>query len=659
MKKIIYIIIFLNFHLIANHQSNNNLINREVINHQTIAHSGLILLSDILQLSNQIRISTIDGFLWFPTINGLDPSGNQDWIIMVDNHRMNLKTFDVININFLPININEIDSIEIVSSPHIYKSFFSNSGLIHIHTDNNKKNIIASIIGGNESGDPGPYHYISGMSSPNVEHMGGVAALNLKINKNKNYYYLAFNSSAYPMTDWSIINRLDNIFYTLELPGSGLHPFISKHSTLIGIDRKMKYSDISFLANYSYSDKYFLFFKPIGMEIPTKYNNGYLGFNYNNQLFRKSNLAYNLSYSFNKLSKYPNALEFNFDYNLKNLHTSLELATMILDSRLTMGIAFDRFKLNTDYNLRKSYYDIYKIFSSLHYKLSDYIDSKIDVMAIISSDKYSIKSSYSSALRFNDNNRVNLNVSYIEKLLNENSNLWYWQSLGYDLLDINYLSDTDYEKNKMFTIDIVWKNNSIDNTDIEFKNYFRSFKDNYFEDYSYTFNPDNDFILLDSLSIHTDQSLETVGLSISLKNKMNQRIEQSLSYDIQFGLSGGHLLSSIKNIPSQSLKYHLMYSVADNFSVWMRFNYLSDSFWDDYQMIDGVVYATVIGEDLSYSDWIDSFNLIDIGFQRWFLDRKIKTNLFLRNILNQNYRYHPIGVSFDFSMYLEFVFYPL
>ena len=118
-------------------------------------------------------------------------------------------------------------------------------------------------------------------------------------------------------------------------------------------------------------------------------------------------------------------------------------------------------------------------------------------------------------------------------------------------------------------------------------------------------------------------------------------------------------MDNFKKIPNKSLKYHLTYSIEENFSIWLKFNYLSDSFWYDYQFLNGKVYESINDTQLFYSNKINQSNIIDIGFEKWFLNEKIKTNLFLRNILNENYRYHPVGATFDLSLYFELVFYPI
>lgn len=655
-KMKIYFILFLTF-LLSNNSIdyNQNTINRDVIYHETINKSGLFLLSDILSLSNQIQINTIDGFSWFANINNLDISNSNYWDIMIDNHKMDINTFGINNINFLPININEIDSIEIITSPQLYKGIFAQSGLIHIYTKNNNDNIIISSSVSNKTGDPGPYLYFQSNNSPNVEHGGGKGTINFRYKNKNNYYRYGFNYHYHHMTDWSIKERIRNIdINNIDYNNPST---IEAISTFLNWNRKTNNSDIDLFMNYNFSDKHFLFLKPIGMEIPTKYINTYLGINYSTKLSDKINLFYKINHSTNQLKKYPNTLNINFDSHIENFHTSIENYFKIFKAQFLLGFSFNRFKLNTDYILNQYYYDVYKVFSSFNYKLNSKIENNANAMFILSNNEHAFNVSNSILFNINNNNNINFIISYIEKNINNN---WYWSILDYNLSNLNDLDTIKFNKNKIFTFDLVWKNNFFENIKFEFKNYFRTFKDMQFEDYAYQFNSQNEFILLDSLLFYNNQFFEIFGINFSFNHKINQKIKYFLSYNIITNSYGSDLLmDNFKKIPNKSLKYHLTYSIEENFSIWLKFNYLSDSFWYDYQFLNGKVYESINDTQLFYSNKINQSNIIDIGFEKWFLNEKIKTNLFLRNILNENYRYHPVGATFDLSLYFELVFYPI
>ena len=99
--------------------------------------------------------------------------------------------------------------------------------------------------------------------------------------------------------------------------------------------------------------------------------------------------------------------------------------------------------------------------------------------------------------------------------------------------------------------------------------------------------------------------------------------------------------------------YQLFFSPVHNFSIWTKFSYLYSSQWENYKNISGESYLTIHQDTLKYSNIVGSSNVVDIGIQKWLFKRKIKTNLFLRNVFNQKKRYHPIGASFDLTLYMH------
>ena len=83
----------------------------------------------------------------------------------------------------------------------------------------------------------------------------------------------------------------------------------------------------------------------------------------------------------------------------------------------------------------------------------------------------------------------------------------------------------------------------------------------------------------------------------------------------------------MRTIPKHSLDYQLFFSPVRNFSIWTKFSYVSSSQWENYNNVSGESYLTVHQDTLKYSNIVGSSNVVDIGLQKWFLKRKINTNL--------------------------------
>jgi len=87
------------------------------LSREMLQHVGLIRLSDIFTLVDEWDYFSVEGYTWQGISNSFDVYNQQNWIIMVDGHRMDLKLFDISNINLLPISTNQIDSVEVYVLP--------------------------------------------------------------------------------------------------------------------------------------------------------------------------------------------------------------------------------------------------------------------------------------------------------------------------------------------------------------------------------------------------------------------------------------------------------------------------------------------------------------------------------------------------------------
>jgi len=443
----------------------NDLSEREVLTNGMIENSGLFRIGDILQLSTKIRVSSIDGFSWFSNINGLSSFQRQNWVILLDGQRLGINTFDIVNINMLPINITQIDSVEIFTTPQLYQGIFTDYGLIHIHTKNisKGKSLVLFQSAGNETGDPGPYRNTT-FNSPNVERIGSGSAMILNLNNNSRSISLGTNYKGHGIQDWAIQKRINSIYGNENIYDGSDHwiiPEINRYasientSTFLKLKTKTFRGKHDFFTSYSHSYKYFYFLKPISREIPVDYVIKHIGIINNFGISKMLNIIYRLHYTNNQLNKYPNELDFDFDWESTNLHTNLENQFSISSYNLKVGIGFDRYSLETNYELSKSFYDIYNYYGAFNYNLTENIIQNIDVMVLLSNGKHALKGASITKWYINPKQTLNLIMSNIQRLVEEDNSLWYWSQLGYDLINTDFTINGDFNKSKTFTIDLI------------------------------------------------------------------------------------------------------------------------------------------------------------------------------------------------------------
>ena len=96
MKLLHYLVILFNLGLGTLNISVLDLINREVIYANQLNNHDVVFLSDVLNLSHKINVNTIDGFLWSANINSLGNYDQQNWVLCINGHQIDIMMFNKI-----------------------------------------------------------------------------------------------------------------------------------------------------------------------------------------------------------------------------------------------------------------------------------------------------------------------------------------------------------------------------------------------------------------------------------------------------------------------------------------------------------------------------------------------------------------------------------
>ena len=92
---------------------------RSVLTSEMLLAGGLVRITDIFLLAEKWHANTIDGFTWRAAPNDLSSLQNQGWVVLLDGHRYDLKTLDVINLsaNDIQIFLSRCFHLDTISFP--------------------------------------------------------------------------------------------------------------------------------------------------------------------------------------------------------------------------------------------------------------------------------------------------------------------------------------------------------------------------------------------------------------------------------------------------------------------------------------------------------------------------------------------------------------
>jgi hypothetical protein len=650
IKYFLFSIIFLpTFYLSASGDSIDTFIDRQIIRAADIEKAGIHRIGDIFLLINPCFINTTDGFSWQPSIGGLSSFQNQNWIIMLNGRKFNLTSINTKNINMLPVTLSQIDSIEIIATPQFHYTEFVDNGLIHIHTRKPEPGISLSGLAsmGNETKDPGPYRYTE-FATPNIDKIGRDVVGNLSWGKDNYNLDIGLIYQQHIFTDLRIRNRVNDI--------SSDWPNMNMISSYFNFLKKRNRTEINLFASYIQAVNYYLFFKPLGREVPVDNCIMHSGIKTESEISNNSNLNCTLEYEINHPGEHKNNKNIDFSWQMHNLYAAIENTFKKNNLLMKFGIADEFYYLNTRYEMDKNGYDIIKFYNSNLFSISHLTSQKIDVSLAAENGNVVLKSALSTTYKWNPRNELNLCLSYSQRLFEEDNSLWYWTQQGYNLLSdigVDYDIIDTFEKSTQSTLDITWYTLSVSDLVINASGFYRYFEDLYFEKQCFQYNDEN-CSFFSPVKIFCDQGGQVAGFDILIRNKILSTLHYKFYYRYQSVNSGSDLFKETwKCIPEHKLSFQLFYTPVQNFSIWAMLNYFSSTEWAEYQDIGEAKCIIDNQINVEYSSGVQNRAAVDLHIQKWFWHRKIAGSLTLRNLLAKEYIYHPIGVGLDLSFYVK------
>jgi hypothetical protein len=623
---------------------------RQVITSTELKTAGITRISDILLLADNWHLSTIDGYTWRAAVNGLNTFDDQAWTVLLDGQRMNLKTMDVINLNQLPVDLTHIDSVEIISSPRLHHGEFTDKGLIHIHTRRPRPGLSAlgHYYAGNETGDPGPHLYTQ-YRTPNVDRIGFDESLSINAAQ-ENWsarFFLLWQTHSF--SDYALHRRVLSTFG--EWSGLNLWTAYCR----FGLETARGEHEL--IMGYSFGDKHRVFFSPFGREIPVIDLAPHFGLN-----GRVPSIAGNLDFLYRlqvnrkTLRKSSNLLDFDYNYSLQNIHAVVLGELLGTSYSGNLGVGVDHYLFDTSPDLLFPSYMIGKFFGELHARRSRWFRPSLGAMLLANNGGTALKTSLSNQWAVNPGNSISASMAFSQRLFEEDNSPWFWIEQGYRVLDdqdVEYSISGDLDQSVRITADISWSLAFGDDLAAVAAVFYRQLDGLYLERLTYQYVPDV-CAFVSPVSLLGDLGGKIGGISIALSQSPGRDFSQRLFYMYQTALNGDQDFSNAyRAIPEHKAGYRVGWVPFDNVALWAMISYRSSSMYYAYQDAGPQICQLTNLITPVYSSVLKNTTVIDLSMKKWFWKHRISGQIILRNIMNKELRYHPVGAGFGLSMLIQ------
>lgn len=650
---------------------------RVVITGEMLQSAALTRLSDVLLLVDDWVLSTTDGYTWKAAPNGLSTFREQQWVVMLDGQRVDLNLFDAVNLNLLPVALDQIDSVVVVNTPQLYDGEFSDRGLIHFYTRRPQggETYGISLMGGGETGDPGPYRYTR-YRTANVDGDGPDASVafghgrenwSLYTSASVQHFYftdaavrprtadaLPVNPEKYATGTASNPSAAGGISRVLNTGTDDTWPGMLRYAVSAGLSRHGASGFHHSFVGYSKAQKYYLYSEPFGRELPTDNRYFHAGVNGEFYLAGKTTLAYRLRYSSNRLSRHDNRLGFDYDWETGRAGASAWFTARAGYVGIEIGAGMDETWISTGYALEEDERHAGRVYGSLTISPDHRVEHRIGLLAEYAGPAPSLKAFWNSTWAPHRSHRFEAECSFAQRDFAENEDLWYWTTRGYEVLEDNGVTFTipgGIDQSNTAAADVTWYAGQGGAVGLGLGGLYRYFSDWYL---------DRQYFTLDAgscaLYSRTDVSRKLKGQALGGKVQVSYEPSPRLHGRLYFrhlGMFSGDeaLKQEWRTIPERKIVLHLTWKPFDDVFASARISRLSAARWKSYEGIAGLACAGGLNS-VSYSYETGGSTVLDLKVRKLLLGGKLSADLICRNVWNAENRYHPVGAIFDLSFFV-------
>jgi len=613
---------------------------RVVLHAEDLRRAGVTRLADIVLLVEDWRPTTVDGFTWRGA-SSLGLYDGRQWQVQVDGKPLAIDIFATSALNRVPVSMTQIDSIEVFTLPAIHNGRFVDAGLIHVHTIRLPAGWSggARVFAGNETGEPGPYQFTE-LRTPNVERIGPDYSLDAARGGRAGFAratYAALRSYAY---DNATATRNEAI-----VGGTDLHLDVeggmgrarlrigeSDHDVLIGGSR--------------FDDFYFL--KPYGREIPARARTTLLAASGRLRMGASRSVSYRVGYSRNEVAYRQNALSLDLDWAYDRTYGELELEYAGATNGVTAGFGVERTEVETAFELGRSKLETARVYADTYHRGGGRLENRIGALLLLGEDDVAFNAVWQASAQTRGH-RLEANLSYAERVPECDDRIWYWDERGYEFLGDNGVEITRHgslDVARRASADFAWRPPAARQVTCEARIFWRFLWDQYVERQGYQYDA-TDKSFLGPVGLFAGERGAVAGVKLAVNVNASKNLETRLVYEFQSDVGAdAELAAAWDAVARHHFRVAARYTVNRKFGLWALFSYWSATHWRDYEAVE-------IQSGGEYAVRLPAIALLDVGLDKWFWHERVRGNVLFRNALDRTVRFHPVGATFDLTVFLQ------
>ena len=605
----------------------------QIITADDIAQAGLGRLSDVFTLLDDWSATSTDGYTWEASANGLAPTQEPAWLLLVDGNPVDLRVLDAQNINTLPLSLAEISYIEVYNTPTFIAGLFAQAGVVHLHTGTPQSGVSvrADFAAGNETGDPGPFRY-TGFATPNIDRIGPTLQGSASVAGEGWHLRVHGKADEHHATDERIRPRVLTLYQgekdpRLILGTAGVDLSTAgrrgRHTVFAGFAR---YQDLPF-------------FEPLGLETPTDHRFYHGGLQGDFDPGKPSGISYRLSYTRSQLEPRNNQGGIDLDWQQNTLRGHYEVRAATGQVRGGLGLSADYHESAAATDLDDETLLIPRAYGRFGIRPDERTDATGTAYLTRVAGQIGYGALATVRLAPSPRTTLMLTGSFARQPFQEKNSLWYWIGEGYTFRayrNANISIPTSYRASTTYTVDLAWRIRPAEHVGLTLFGGYRRFDDQTLAAYTFRYDSLSTGFMTDTEVRNTVFGRVTkVGAEVETRPIPSLRLRLHYAY-LRYPTQDDAFFQAWRSQPWHRASATVRFVPNPRFSLYGRLAYQSETQWVAFQQA-----ARNAGD--RYEADLPSYFLLDLAAQKRFWRDHLQLSVSLRNFLNEAHRAHPAG----------------
>lgn len=614
---------------------------RQVIRASTLQQAGVRRLGDIFKLIDPWDVSSVDGFTWQASPLGLSSLERPGWVVMLDGHTLDLDLFGVRSLDRLPVTLSQIDSLEVFSSPTVIDGVLFGEGLIKLHTREPGDGVSgrALVATASETGDPGPYRFTD-LRTPNIDRIGTALAGSVGYSGGRGHIDIGARWQEHFVTDPQVRGR--NFGIT-----TGEYPIIKQSAVSLKAVYETPGSTHALFLGRSWTRDYF-YLPQFGREVPTEspFNQasveGSFGLNAN------THLRYQAAYSVNALDRHDNALDLDFDWELRRWRAGVQATQLRSSLSATLGLMIEGASAATGYRLADDHLTLFRAHGELSYQLAERTNQTLAVRLTRGEGDLGVQAALTHYWSPQAGQSFEATIAWAERTPAEDGRIWLWQERGYGFLPdagVGVTQEGRLKTARALTGHLRWRMSLATGLTVRLGAYIRALSRLALDQQAFQFD-DATQTFLGPVELRIDQD-GGVGGGDLVAEWRRRSLRVRTYYRYQDILGGSEAFREAwRTVPRHRLRISALYSPWPTLDLWAAMRFQGSNRWAAYRLA-----AEQSGG--RYDAKLDDAVVLDLALQKWLWKRRLRGHLLFQNVFNDAVPEHPIGSAYGLSFAVQ------